>query len=68
VTEKEGARGPIWSTDEIILALDFYMKHRPSIPSKTDPSIEALSDDLRALGPPRTHATCPGRGESGEMR
>jgi 5-methylcytosine-specific restriction protein A len=43
-------KNPKWTADEIILALDFYLEHRASIPNKTDPSVVALSEDLRALG------------------
>jgi 5-methylcytosine-specific restriction protein A len=49
VTEKTSERNPKWTTDEIILALDFYLEHRKSIPNKTDASVVALSEDLRAL-------------------
>lgn len=50
VTEKTQGKNPSWTLDEIILAMDFYLKHRSSIPDKADSSIAALSEELRSLG------------------
>ena len=49
VVEIRGSRNPVWTADEIILALDFYLKHRASMPNKTDASVAELSEELRAL-------------------
>jgi predicted HNH restriction endonuclease len=38
-----GKRNPIWSRDELILALDLYLRHRESPPSKTSPEVAELS-------------------------
>lgn len=43
-------RNPDWSRDELILALDLYLRHRPIIPGKTSPEINELSDLLNQLG------------------
>jgi 5-methylcytosine-specific restriction enzyme A len=40
---------PNWSRDELIVALDFYFQHAPSIPSKTSPEIKHLSEVLNRL-------------------
>lgn len=40
-------RNPVWTRDETILALDLYLKRRPSLPGKTDPEVVALSELLR---------------------
>jgi 5-methylcytosine-specific restriction protein A len=42
-------RNPTWSRDELILALDLYFKHRPTIPSKSHPDVVRLSSLLNAL-------------------
>ena len=42
-------RNPNWSRDELIVALDFYLRFRPSIPSKTSAEIRTLSDQLNRL-------------------
>jgi 5-methylcytosine-specific restriction enzyme A len=36
-------RNPDWTRDELILALDFYLSHRPSFPGKTSKAIAGLS-------------------------
>jgi 5-methylcytosine-specific restriction enzyme A len=40
---------PAWATDELILALDLYLRQRGRIPSPRDPAIVALSDLLNRL-------------------
>jgi 5-methylcytosine-specific restriction protein A len=42
-------RNPDWIRDELILALDVYLRHRPQIPGKTSAEILALSADLNRL-------------------
>jgi len=42
-------RNPKWSTDELILTLDFYLKHRKSPPSQKSPEIMELSGLLGSL-------------------
>ena len=49
VIENTERKNPPWTADEIILALDFYLKHRSAIPNKTDHEIEKLSEELRGL-------------------
>jgi 5-methylcytosine-specific restriction protein A len=41
---------PDWVRDELILALDFYLKHRPNPPGKTSTAILDLSKLLNRLG------------------
>ena len=44
-------RNPPWSQDELIVTLDFYLRHSPAIPSKSSSEIAELSrflNDLRA--------------------
>ncbi|MEB2605017.1 HNH endonuclease [Burkholderia cenocepacia] len=51
VEETEGARrNARWSRDELILALELYMRHRVSPPSKGAPEIAVLSSVLNKLG------------------
>lgn len=38
-----------WTRDEHILALDFYLRHAPSIPGKTSPEVVQLSDLLNRM-------------------
>ncbi len=40
---------PDWSRDEHILALDFYIRHRPHIPGKESDKIQQLSQLLNVL-------------------
>ena len=40
-------RNPPWARDEIILALDLYLRRRPSIPGADDPEVIELSTALR---------------------
>ena len=42
-------RSPLWSRDELIVTLDFYLQHAPGIPGKTSSQIFALSDFLNLL-------------------
>ena len=42
-------RNPNWSRDELIVALDFYVRFRPSIPSKQSAEITELSSQLNRL-------------------
>jgi 5-methylcytosine-specific restriction enzyme A len=42
-------RNPPWSRDEIIVTLDFYLKHNPSIPAKESSEISELSAFLNHL-------------------
>ncbi len=54
---KGGARGtvnPDWTREELILALDVYLRHREALPSKASPVIAALSTELRTLWPAGT--------------
>lgn len=46
----ETARNPNWTRDELILALELYLKHRPRLPDQTHPDVVALSETLRSLG------------------
>jgi hypothetical protein len=41
---------PDWTRDELIVALDFYLKHRPNPPGKTTREIIELSDLLNRIG------------------
>ena len=42
-------RNPKWSREEIILTLNFYHLHYPTIPDKSSTEIEKLSNTLRKL-------------------
>lgn len=42
-------RNPKWTRDEIIIALDFYLRHAPRIPGKSSDAIAELSATLRKL-------------------
>ncbi len=46
-------RTPPWHEDEMVLALDTYLKYRGLRLGKTFPAVRALSDHLRALAPLR---------------
>ena len=41
---------PPWSREELIVALEFYLRHTPSIPHKGSTAIAELSDFLNRLG------------------
>jgi len=43
-------RNPPWSRDELIVALEFYLRHNPSIPGKGSTEISELSDLLNQMG------------------
>lgn len=43
------SRNPPWSRDELIVALEFYLTYRPSIPSKQSSQIRELSNLLNRL-------------------
>ena len=42
-------RNPKWSRDELIVTLDFYLQHNPSIPDRTSSHISELSVFLNRL-------------------
>lgn len=42
-------RNPPWSRDELIITLDFYVQHAPTIPRKTSSEIAGLSQKLNDL-------------------
>ncbi len=42
-------KNPKWSRDELILTLDFYLTHAPSISDKKTKQIAELSDQLNTL-------------------
>lgn len=41
---------PTWSREELILALDLYLRHREALPSKHHPDVQELSVFLGKLG------------------
>lgn len=43
------ARNPTWSRDELILALDLYLRHRERLPDSDDAEIVELSQTLNSL-------------------
>lgn len=43
------ARNPTWSRDELILALDLYLRHRERLPDSDDAEIVGLSQTLNSL-------------------
>lgn len=48
--EVAGQRNPPWIRDELILALELYLRNPASPPSKTSHEVEELSDVLNTLG------------------
>ncbi|PIW28411.1 MAG: HNH endonuclease [Rhodospirillales bacterium CG15_BIG_FIL_POST_REV_8_21_14_020_66_15] len=50
------ARNPAWSRDELILALDFYLKHRERTPDKRSKAIAELSREVNAVARLLGHA------------
>jgi 5-methylcytosine-specific restriction enzyme A len=42
-------KNPSWSRDELIVTLDFYLLHTPSIPGKTSKELISLSRFLNKL-------------------
>src|SRR3954447_5145162 len=55
------ARNPPWTRDELILALDLYVRHRPSIPGDRHPDVIELSDTLGRLAAAEGRAGAGGR-------
>ena len=49
MTDEISKRNPPWTRDELILALDFYLRYTPSIPDKKSSEISELSDLLNHL-------------------
>jgi predicted HNH restriction endonuclease len=47
--EQSSKRNPSWTREELILALDLYLRHRTSPPSKTSDEVAALSALLNKL-------------------
>lgn len=43
-------RNPDWTRDELIVALDFYLRNRDKVPDKGSNAIQELSDNLNTLG------------------
>lgn len=41
---------PAWSRDELVLALDLYLRHRDGLPGKNHPEVQALSQSLNLIG------------------
>ena len=58
VTEPTSPRNPVWSRDELILALDLYMRHRPSFPDDRHPEVIELSRLLNRLAAMTKTAGC----------
>lgn len=50
IEARRAERNAIWSRDELILALDLYLRHRASMPAKDSPEIQELSEVLNQLG------------------
>ena len=48
--EETVKRNPIWSRDELILALDLYLRFRDALPSKDSAEVTELSSFLAAVG------------------
>lgn len=46
----DSGSNPNWSRDELILALSFYLRHRPNPPRKNSLEIIRLSETLNCLG------------------
>ena len=47
---EQESRNPVWSRDELILALDLYVRHRPSQPGPRHADVVALSNLLNRIG------------------
>ena len=45
---KPVTRNPNWTRDELVLAVEFYRRYAPHIPSKTSAALIALSDEILA--------------------
>ncbi|WP_423192503.1 HNH endonuclease [Cupriavidus sp. H18C2] len=50
VTGSTVKRNPVWSRDELLLALQLYLTHRSAPPSKDSPEVAALSLTLNKMG------------------
>lgn len=48
--EARAKRNPIWSRDELILALDLYLRHRGAPPAKDGDEVTELSNFLNQMG------------------
>jgi 5-methylcytosine-specific restriction enzyme A len=48
--DEVSASNPDWTRDELILALNVYLRHRPNLPGKGSPEIIELSERLNRLG------------------
>ncbi len=48
--QPQTTRNPDWVRDELVLALSFYLKHRPNPPSKNSEGVCSLSALLIQLG------------------
>lgn len=49
-SQENSTSNPDWTRDELILALDMYLRHRPSPPAKGSSEILQLSETLQRLG------------------
>jgi 5-methylcytosine-specific restriction enzyme A len=49
IVVNKDVRNPDWTRDELILALDFYFRHRARIPDKTSKPVLDLSRELNSL-------------------
>ena len=55
LNETDGAtqsslRNPVWGRDELILALDLYIRHKPSLPGPRHSDVVTLSELLNRIG------------------
>jgi predicted RNA-binding protein with PUA-like domain len=49
LTGPRPARNPPWTRDELLLALDLYLRRRPQLPGADDPDVQQLSVLLNSL-------------------
>jgi 5-methylcytosine-specific restriction enzyme A len=49
LTGPRAARNPPWTRDELLLALDLYLRRRPQLPGAEDPYVQQLSAVLNSL-------------------
>ncbi|GMO57972.1 HNH endonuclease [Bradyrhizobium ottawaense] len=49
IIEPTTRRNPVWTRDELILALELYLRHRPSFPDDKHPDVIELSGVLNRL-------------------
>jgi 5-methylcytosine-specific restriction protein A len=47
--QRQKARNPDWTRDEIMLALEFYLDHRNKIPGKESAEIATLSEEIKRV-------------------